>query len=81
MPIRLKKPRRRDNPGEKWGSCVKCGYGVADDANSCARRYPQSQLVWWKGKLYCDVHMSAKKHEMMDEADIFIDEGDRGEPI
>jgi len=25
--------------------------------------------------------MQTKKHEMMDDIDIFIDEGDRGEPI
>jgi len=82
--IRLRKPKRRRSSihaaAEKWGTCVKCGTGVGvDNTSYCARRYPQSQLYRYKGKLYCSEHMRAKRHKMMDEQIFHIDEGDRGE--
>ena len=84
--VRLKKPKRTRSPGdertEKWGNCVKCGSGSAlDSTDEYSRLYPQSQLSWWKGKLYCSVHMSTKQHEIADEHLLDIDEGDRGESI
>ena len=82
MTLRLKKPSKRKHLGEKWGMCYQCGIGVAyDDSDYCARRYPESQLTWWKGRLLCTTHMLKKRHEMEDEHLLEIDEGDRGEPI
>ena len=82
--MRLTKPRRWKNPGEKWGQCVWCGVCTDTDSEDyTAPYYPQSQLTRYKGKLYCDAHFSALKHEMMDEVTWRPSEADtdRGESI
>lgn len=80
--IKLRYPKPSDNKGEKWGQCAKCGvFSDVSDSSYCGRWYPQSQLVNYKGKWYCTTHFNWKQHEMIDEHDIWIDEGDRGEGL